>query len=54
MPITTEQARAAAAARKTHSGGKDGRPRKKGRRCPCKKYLLATAKKRGHVCAAAG
>jgi hypothetical protein len=49
MSLTTEQARAANATRKTFRGG---RPRKKGRRCPCGDYLLATAKKRGHVCVA--
>jgi hypothetical protein len=50
MALTPEQARAASLARKTISGGKEGRPLKKGRRCPCGKYLLATAKQRGHKC----
>lgn len=51
MSLTTEQARAAAAARKNFRGG---RPRMKGRRCPCGKYLLATAKRQipKHVCVA--
>lgn len=46
--MTTAEARATAAARKTHGAG-SGRPRKFPR-CPCGKFTARRARKRRHVC----
>jgi len=45
--ILAAAARIQAARRKTHGGG---RPRKKGRRCPCGEMTLTRASARGHKC----
>jgi len=50
--LTTRQARAMSAARKTHSGGRvpgPGRPRSD-ERCPCGVMTAARAAKRRHRC----
>jgi hypothetical protein len=47
--LTTRQARAMAAQRKTHSGGAAGRPRDP-HRCPCGIMTKYRAARRRHVC----
>jgi hypothetical protein len=48
-PLTTKEARAMSEARETYAAG-PGRPRKKGRRCPCGENTLKRAKARNFDC----
>ena len=51
--MTTRQARATAAARKTHSGGRNGgRPRSSKPRCACGAMTANRAEARKHQCVA--
>jgi len=47
--LTSDQARAMGAQRKTHGAG-TGRPHSTDARCACGKYTRATAHKRYHAC----